>query len=426
MTEGLPKGWEQVLLGDVCLPVSKVDPRQHPDWEFEYIDIGGIPPGAGQISETKVLKGAAAPSRARQLVRAGDVVLSTVRTYQRKTAIVPPRLDGAVASTGFSVLRPYQEVVPDFLLFQALSHEFVMQLSAKQTGTSYPAVRDRDVRAMTIRLPPYDEQKRIAAAIEEHFSRLDAVDSALETAKSRSAHLLECALQVAIRQYPTEESLLASFLTQKLCNGRSVPTANGGGLPVLRLTCLQHGLVNTNETKLGDFGGVDHEKYRIEPDDFLISRGNGSIRLVGIGGLVPAHAPPVAFPDTLIRARVDHRRLRPEFLRLIWSSKIVRRQLEAQARTTAGIYKVNQTMIGKVSFPTPYPEDQDRLVQELDQVREVVSGLDIGVSLAQERSKSLRRSILADAFAGQLVPQDPDDEPASVLLERIVASRRPS
>jgi len=247
-----------------------------------------------------------------------------------------------------------------------------------------------------------------------------------ETAKSRSAHLLECALQVAIRQYPTEESLLASFLTQKLCNGRSVPTANGGGLPVLRLTCLQRGLVNTNETKLGDFGGVDHEKYRIEPDDFLISRGNGSIRLVGIGGLVPAHAPPVAFPDTLIRARVDHRRLRPEFLRLIWSSKIVRRQLEAQARTTAGIYKVNQTMIGKVSFPTPYPEDQDRLVQELDQVREVVSGLDIGVSLAQERSKSLRRSILADAFAGQLVPQDPDDEPASVLLERIVASRRPS
>ena len=88
MTEGLPKGWKQVLLGDVCLPVSKVDPRQHPDREFEYIDIGGIPPGAGQVSETKVLKGAAAPSRARQLVRAGDVVLSTVRTYQRKTAIV--------------------------------------------------------------------------------------------------------------------------------------------------------------------------------------------------------------------------------------------------------------------------------------------------------------------------------------------------
>ena len=241
--------------------------------------------------------------------------------------------------------------------------------------------------------------------------------------KLRSAHLLECALQAGVRQYPTQESSLSSFLTQKLSNGRSVPTANGDGFPVLRLTCLQGGLININETKLGDFSGVDHKKYEIEPGDFLISRGNGSIRLVGIGGLVPTNSPPGAFPDTLIRARVDHKRLRPEFLRLIWNSKIVRRQLESQARTTAGIYKVNQTMIGKISFPTPSPEDQDRLVQEMGQVREVVAGLNAGVSLAQERSKSLRRSILADAFSGRLVPQDPNDEPASALLERIAAIR---
>lgn len=182
------------------------------------------------------------------------------------------------------------------------------------------------------------------------------------------------------------------------------------------------GLVYGTETKLGDFSGIDHKKHQIEPDDFLISRGNGSIRLVGIGGLVPDNAPPVAFPDTLIRARVDRSRLRPEFLRLIWNSKIVRRQLESQARTTAGIYKVNQTMIGGVLFPTPSPEDQDRLIQELGQVREVVEGLEAGILLAQQRSKSLRSSILAGAFSGQLVPQDPNDEPASALLERINAS----
>ena len=291
------------------------------------------------------------------------------------------------------------------------------------SGSTITHLPQRDLRMLQVPLPPTAEQGRIVVAIEEHFSRLDAVDSALEMAKRRSAHLLECAFQAGIRQYPTRESSLASFLTQKLSNGRSVPTANDDGFPVLRLTCLQSGLVNTNKTKLGDFSGVDRKKYQIEPDDFLISRGNGSIRLVGIGGLVPINAPPVAFPDTLIRAMVDHKRLRPEFLRLIWNSKIVRRQLESQARTTAGIYKVNQTMIGKVSLPTPSPEDQDLLVQELNQIREVVAGLEAGVSLAQERSRSLRRSILSDAFSGRLVPQDPNDEPASAMLERISVPR---
>ena len=309
--------------------------------------------------------------------------------------------------------------------------EYVLQpyLDEIHKATSSVTVKhlsSRTVSGLPIPLPPRAEQERIVAVIEEHFSRLDAVESALESSHLRSSQLLECALQAAIHRYPAQESLLASFLTQKLNNGRSVPTANGDGFPILRLTCLQSGLVNTNETKLGDFSGADHEKYRIEPDDFLISRGNGSIRLVGIGGLVPANAPPVAFPDTLIRARVDQKRLRPEFLRVIWNSKIVRRQLESQARTTAGIYKVNQTMIGRVSFPMPSPEDQDRLVQELDRVREVVAGLDAGVSLAQERSKSLRRSILADAFSGRLVPQEPDDELASALLDRIAASRQPA
>ena len=298
-------------------------------------------------------------------------------------------------------------------------------ISEAEAGIAIPNVNAKKLTAIQIPVPPVSEQRRIVSVIEEHFSRLHAVDTALEIAQLRSSHLLEGALQAAIRRYPAQESSLASFLTQKLCNGRSVPTANGDGLPVLRLTCLQNGVINAEEIKLGDFTEVDHEKYQIEPDDFLVSRGNGSIHLVGIGGLVPANAPPVAFPDTLIRARVDRRRLRPEFLSLIWNSKIVRRQLEAQARTTAGIYKVNQTMIGKVTFPTPSTDDQDRMVQELGQVREVIAGLQRGMSQAQERANGLRRSILADAFSGRLVPQDSNDEPASALLER-TASARPT
>ena len=404
MNGDLPTGWVVTTLGDLC----------------------GVEYGMGLARKRRDATGAVGVFGSAGLVgrHSSALVEEPVIVVGRKgnagSVWITDGPSWPIDTTYF--LRPPKELSADFLALQLRSCDLVQ----KDSSTTIPSLRRPDLEATSILVAPAHEQKRIVAAIEEHFSRLDAADSALEMAKLRSAHLLECALQAGIRQYPTQESSLARFLTQKLSNGRSVPTANGDGFPVLRLTCLQGGLVNASETKLGDFSGVDHEKYRIEPDDFLISRGNGSIRLVGIGGLVPAHAPPVAFPDTLIRARVDRRRLRPEFLRLIWNSKIVRRQLEGQARTTAGIYKVNQTMIGKVSFPTPSPEYQDRLVQEMDQVREVVAGLDAGVSLAQGRSKSLRRSILADAFSGRLVPQDPYDEPASALLERISGARRTS
>lgn len=410
MSGELPPGWERASVEEVC----DVTLGQSPPGS-SYNETGrGFPflQGKAEFGDTfpTIKKWTTEPKK---FAEEGSVLVS-VRAPVGPTNIAPCE---CVIGRGLASLMPKGDISTSYLLW-AMRHSEA-ELVRQAAGSTFEAITGKQLRSHSLPIAPPSQQKRIIAAIEEHFSGLDAVDSALELAQLRSGQLLESALQAGIRQFPSQEASLASFLTQKLCNGRSVPTANGDGRPVLRLTCLQNGLVNTNEIKLGDFSGVDHQKYQIEPDDFLISRGNGSIRLVGIGGLVPANAPPVAFPDTLIRARVDRSRLRPQFLRLIWNSKIVRRQLESQARTTAGIYKVNQTMIGGVSFPAPSPEDQDRLIQELGQVREVVEGLETGILLAQRRSKSLRRSILADAFSGRLVHQDPNDEPASDLLERI-------
>ena len=420
MMRELPPGWEWVRLGDLGVEVrGQVKPE--PGVTYDLYSVPAFPTRHPERIDGASIKSGKRP------VEEGDVLLCKINPRINRVWVVAES-DGfpQIASTEYLILRLHDPHMAPAIRWYMSSPRFRdwIKLSVEGATGSHTRAKSGPILDQEIPLSPTEEQKRIVAAVEQHFSRLDAADSALEMARVRCGHLLECALDAAIRQYPTQEFSFSSFLTQKLSNGRSVPTANGGGSPVLRLTCLQNGLVNINETKLGDFSGVDHQKYQIEPDDFLISRGNGSIRLVGIGGLVLPKPPPVAFPDTLIRARVDRRRLRPEFLRLIWNSKFVRRQLEAQARTTAGIYKVNQTMIGKVSFPTPSPEDQDRLVQELDQVREVVVGLEAEVSLAQERSRILRRSILADAFSGRLIPQDPTDEPASALLERIAASRQ--
>ncbi len=304
------------------------------------------------------------------------------------------------------VLQPYLDEI----------HKVTSSVTVKHLSS-------RTVTDLPIPLPPRTEQERIVAAIEEHFSRLDAADDSMAAPSRRTAQLLESVLQTELGTAVLPSQPLSDFLTEPLANGRSVPTAEEYGFPVLRLTCLKDGWVDTSESKQGNFGEIDHGRYRVESGDFLISRGNGSLHLVGIGGLVPHGVHSVAYPDTLIRARVDRSRLRPDFLSLIWNSRIVRRQLESQARTTAGIYKVNQSMIGKAVLPAPSPDVQDRIARKLESVRQTVLQLDAEVDRYHRRSASLRRSILSTAFSGRLMPQNPNDESASVLLERIAASR---
>ena len=131
----------------------------------------------------------------------------------------------------------------------------------------------------------------------------------------------------------------------------------------------------------------------------------------------------VAYPDTLIRVRVSESVLDPSYLAMLWNSAAVRRQLEARARTTAGIYKVNQSMIAEVRLPIAPREEQPRIVEELDRQVSFLDACERAVDAGLVRSAALRRSVLKAAFEGRLVPQDPSDEPASVLLERIRAER---
>ena len=94
-------------IGEQVDPVSSWTPeRDDPDGVFTYVDLSAVDQDAKIVSGARELACAEAPSRARQLIRAGDVLVSTVRPNLNGVALVPPELDGATASTGFCVLRP--------------------------------------------------------------------------------------------------------------------------------------------------------------------------------------------------------------------------------------------------------------------------------------------------------------------------------
>lgn len=138
------------------------------DAEFTYIDLSSVDKDSKSIVNPVRTPCADAPSRARQLVAYGDVLVSTVRPNLNGVAAVPAELDGATASTGFCVLRPRPEKVCwRYLYHWVRSPAFIRDMTRKATGASYPAVSDRIIHDSKIPLPKLEEQKRIAAILDK-------------------------------------------------------------------------------------------------------------------------------------------------------------------------------------------------------------------------------------------------------------------
>lgn len=148
--------------------VSWNPPRDAPEDKLHYIDLSSVDNTTKQITANQTVIGREAPSRARQRVKAGDILVSTVRPNLNGVARVPGHLDGATASTGFCVLRPQpSKLNANYLFHWVQSVEFVADMMRKATGASYPAVSDKIIAQSEIPLPSLDEQKRIAAILDQ-------------------------------------------------------------------------------------------------------------------------------------------------------------------------------------------------------------------------------------------------------------------
>ena len=214
-----------------------------------------------------------------------------------------------------------------------------------------------------------------------------------------------------------------ALLAEPLANGHSVKD-RASGFPVLRLTAIKTEKLDLSEAKNGDWEYEDALSYLVQQGDFLLARGNGSKRLVGRGGVVPAVERDVAYPDTMIRLRLDPKVVDGSFFSYVWNSRLLREQIEGTARTTAGIYKINQGHILDFMVPLCSLSEQEVVVERLSVILSTIDAMEATIDNQLLKADALRQSVLKGAFAGQLVAQDPSDEPASVLLDQIKAERK--
>jgi type I restriction enzyme, S subunit len=429
----LPKGWVTARLDELLAPEpaaitdgpfgSNLKTEHYQDSGPRVIRLQNIGDGAFR-DERAHISVERFQALGKHEARAGDIIVAALGETLPRACLVPPGLGPAIVKADCIRVRLHPEMDARFVSAMLNSPPVRKDATAQISGVGRPRLNLAKIRSIRLPVPPVKEQERIVAAIEVQFSRLDAAEQLLRSALQRR-NVLYRSFMRTLEKWPLVP--LATLLEKPLANGRSVPTAeNGSGFPVLRLTALRDGFVDLSERKLGAWGRREAERYIVQEGDFLIARGNGSLALVGRGGLVTADPDGVAYPDTMIRARVDQKQMSPEFLRWVWSSSTVRRQIESAAKTTAGIYKVNQQDLGGVAVPVPPPEVQGAIVEDLGRQQSVLEALTRSIHQALARSNQLRRSILEHAFAGELVPQDPDDELAPELLERIASDHRTS
>jgi type I restriction enzyme S subunit len=159
--------WTEKPLGEVLVKTETIDPTRTPRAEFDYIDVSSVSKDELVVQQTQRLLGKDAPSRARKLVRANDVIFATIRPTLRRIAIVPGELDGQVCSTGYFVLRPKGEIDHRWVFYFLQTGSFLAEMEMLQKGASYPAVTDNDVRSQMIPIPSLGEQKKALEKLDD-------------------------------------------------------------------------------------------------------------------------------------------------------------------------------------------------------------------------------------------------------------------
>ena len=171
----VPAHWELKPLRHVATINDEALPETtDADYKIEYVDIGSVTLSGG-IERTESFLFESAPSRARRVVKHGDIIVSTVRTYLKAIAPISYPVDNLIVSTGFAVVRPGRYFASSFAKYFLQSNFFVDEVISRSVGVSYPAINASDLNSICLLLPKYEEQEVIANFLDRETAKIDAL-----------------------------------------------------------------------------------------------------------------------------------------------------------------------------------------------------------------------------------------------------------
>ncbi len=471
----LPEGWAWAPLRKVAV----LNMGQSPKGVFTN-DMGeGLPliGGASDIEDGEP-KPTRYTSRPTKVCRPGDIIVCVRATIGKL----------AKADREYCLGRGVAAIESDSIdgnFLRLYLGACVKQLSDLGTGSTFKQISKDDLHAFPIPFAPLPEQRRVVAKIEALFEQsrtarqaldripplldkfrqsvlaaafrgdltrdwreqhadVEPASALMERIRTKRRHQWEEALRakgkdprkmkyeepkpVDTRDLPElpEEWVWARFgeAVSSMKNGIYKPAdVYGDGVPCLRMYNIESGRIVWKDIKLMRLGTAEVDEYRLLPDDILLNRVN-SRELVGKAAVIPQGLGDLVFESKNIRVRVRSGIVEPHYLSYYLLTTQCRKQIELGCKQTVGMATVSQSDIASWLFPFAPFEEQRCIVTKIEAVFAQADAIEVAMEAARRRADKVDQSILARAFCGALVPQDPTDEPASVLLDRVRNERR--
>ncbi len=448
------KLWITVSLGQVAEinPKLTAYERLSDDLEVQFLPMKLVEEVSGKIQLSEVRK-IGEVKKGYTPFENEDVIFAKVTPCMEngKIALVSNLKNGiGFGSSEFHVIRSSDAIKAKYIFYYVVRQQFRNEAEAKMTGAvGLRRVPKQFIESVPIPLPPLAEQQRIVSKIEELFSELDKGIENLKTAQQQLKVYRQAVLKSAFEGKLTKdwrdqnpdrvvsdvveekdsslEGLPDGWKWVKLGNvikdveyGSSSKSHETGKIPVIRMGNIQNGLIDWEDLVYTN-NQDEINKYLLKKDDVLFNRTNSS-EWVGKTAIYKGERPAI-FAGYLIRINRIQSLLDPYFLTYFLNSIIAKKYGNSVRTFGVNQSNINGTKLKSYPLPLPSLSEQQIIVQEIESRLSVCDKLEDTIQSSLNQAESLRQSLLKKAFEGKLVAQDPKDEPASALLERIRAEK---
>ena len=375
------------LIADLCPEVEFraiadcVAPPQGIKWserrgeQLQYIDLTSVDRVTHTIVGTATITSDTAPSRAQQVIRAGDVIFGTTRPTLQRYAVIPPDYDGQICSTGFCVLRPDTKVVLTNYLFHLLgTEEFNAYIKGKERGASYPGISDALVKKCRIPVPPLEVQREIVDILDA-FRKLEAE--------------LEAELQGRRQQYDYYRDSLFAFAENEevrwMTMGDLGTFTRGRRFTKNDVVPEGIGSIHYGEiyTRYGTSATEVVSRLRPELEPSLRFAQTGDVVIAAVGETVEDVCKAVAWlgkEDVAVHddCFIFRHSLNPKFVSYYFQTSAFHAE-KAKHVARAKVKRVSGESLERLKIPVPPIDEQERIVAILDKLDALVNDLSIGL-----------------------------------------------
>ncbi len=398
----------------------------NPERSIQYVDIGSVD-SLGRIAVTQSMTFKGAPSRARRIVRHGDTIVSTVRTYLKAVAAIEQDDPDLIASTGFAVVRSDPKcLLPRFAFFWLRSTPFVDEVCARSVGVSYPATNASEIGAIPVPLPPLPAQRTIAAFLDRKTAAIDALIEKKERliallAEKRSALIHQAVTKGLDPNVPMKDSgvpwigeipahwrsMRLKHVSERVVVGIAAAATHAyvdDGVPILRSTNVRANRIDEADVlQIAPWYSDQNRSKYLRAGDLVTVRTGAA----GVTAVVPEHLDYCqCFTMLITTPRSDQC---AAFLSYYLNAEPALVYFSDQSWGTAQ-KNISVPILQNAPVLVPPREEQRGITEHLDETLAAHDGLASACRASVARLREYRQALITAAVTGQL--EIPEDVPA--------------